>query len=64
MTQYKTTIALLDRLIAKLQANTGGEPLLPEELIPTLPDKDALQLQTLQAIQQPISSQKDNLEKK
>lgn len=32
MSKYKSTLALLDQLIAKLEANTGGEPLLPSEL--------------------------------
>lgn len=31
MGKYKRTLTLLDQLISKLEANTGGEPLLPEE---------------------------------
>jgi aminoacyl tRNA synthase complex-interacting multifunctional protein 1 len=34
MSTYKQTLALLDGLIAKLAANTGGEPLLPSETTP------------------------------
>ncbi len=31
MGKFVQTLSILDRLIAKLEANTGGEPLLPEE---------------------------------
>lgn len=38
MSQYNTTISLLDKLIARLEANTGGEPLLQEDTTqPVLP---------------------------
>lgn len=31
MSKHQAALSLLDKLIAKLEANTGGEALLPEE---------------------------------
>lgn len=36
MSNYSKTLGLLDTLIAKLEANTGGEPLLPSETLPPI----------------------------
>jgi hypothetical protein len=64
MSNYAQSLALLGKLIARLEANTGGEPLLPSESAVLSGAPSLQQTQPLPTIVEPIKEAQEPSEKK